>query len=474
MTVRQNANHFLRSNPRTAGAMDRFIGGIGARRRQSSERHAAYIKELNDGTFAGGIKRVLDYSDSPIDPFAVELEPERIFGRKHSTKTWQKKPGQQLSGSGKIGTGGIRHTLHEQALVTLDTEEKIVTGQVCPIQHKNKMAGMTSINVTTGNAFCTEMRERADEREKLRRDMILAGRNPDAEGFPSFICVGCYANKLLESRDDTVRAAFKENEDLLTSRIVPFDQLPKYVPGQVVRFHAFGDVINDTHLANIFNIINANPQAYFTIWTKNWTPFHDYIVRYGRGRKPTNLVVIASNNALDTIDIDSLLHPPKSEYVNGTFNVVRTKDPFALVYGDIKNFGRYYPNADPNTPITYGYNAELDLTFVHCDDYCINCRQCYSGLHRFVVIEKYRKTRGDDPYKIKNKKIKVIKVSERGHPPRNIAMQVMSFRIAGFVPQRRRSARATAIPPRRAPSQTQPRRQEANRHRMPTSRYTRR
>lgn len=66
MTVRPNVNHFLRTNPRTAGAMNRFIGKVGTARSARSRRtEPEYSRARGDHLDLVKIKLVLEMDDSP-------------------------------------------------------------------------------------------------------------------------------------------------------------------------------------------------------------------------------------------------------------------------------------------------------------------------------------------------------------------------------------------------------------------------
>jgi hypothetical protein len=319
------------------------------------------------------------------------------------------------------------------------------------------MLGMASVNLSTDNEFCQRMRARALEREETRRRVRAEGGNPDAMGLHALICAGCYAHEL--GGRPTVKPRFDANRDLLTGRVLEIGELPVFEPGEVIRFHAFGDLVNAEHFANMINIVNRNPQSYFTIWSKNFDLFHQYLVRSGNP-KPENLTIIYSGGEIDAIRIDPLFHGPMREYIDGTFNVVRTKDLHDLVYGDIKNFERYFPGVDPETPIRFGHDTTLGLTFVHCTGSCLNCKRCYSGVTRFVVIEDFRRTRGKDPFAAASKR--------RGG---GLTMQVASGRQRGTGSRRAAPQSSAHLPPRRAVPPTRPRRQEGTRHRMPTTHW---
>lgn len=456
MTARRSVDHFLRSNPRTERALATFIGDMGARRR--SKRVITQSDVDDDGRMIeGGIWTPRVATEKGWVEYEEEQPPARWFGHRDRGRAHQdpgKKP--RPRDSGFLEDSSVWITRHNQGNLSLDKMEEVIkagyAGEPVPYAIKNKMAGIASINVSTDNAFCQGMREKAKDREACRKELIKQGADPDDEDLFSKICLGCYANEL-EGRP-SVKKRFTENLHVLTEHVISQDELPVFEAGEVIRFHAFGDMVNEVHFVNMFNIVNWNPQAYFTVWSKNYRLFHDYLVRSGNA-KPPNLTIIFSNNDVESITLDPVIREPMSSYVDGTFNVVKTKDIHNLVYGDIKNFERNYPGIDPATPLQFGPDATLGVDFVYCDKSCAYCKYCYEGKTGFIAIEDFRKTRGKDPFASNSKR--------RGAP--GIEMTVMGFRRGRVGPRgpHRVGSRRQAFGP-----QTLPRRQVGvNRGRMP-------
>ena len=70
------------------------------------------------------------------------------------------------------------------------------------------------------------------------------------------VCEKCYTKKYLSSRP-SVDICYRENSDLLSSSIIPKNQLP-FVNAAYCRLETFGDIINATHLQNYVNLVKKN------------------------------------------------------------------------------------------------------------------------------------------------------------------------------------------------------------------------
>lgn len=107
------------------------------------------------------------------------------------------------------------------------------------------------------------------------------------------ICKSCYATRNEAFRKNLV-PAFQKNVDALLSS----DFVPPSIPHKVIRFHSYGELHNPTHLANFIKIAFANPDTFFTLWTKR----ANYVQAYLRkgGVVPSNMNLIYSNPALNS------------------------------------------------------------------------------------------------------------------------------------------------------------------------------
>lgn len=94
------------------------------------------------------------------------------------------------------------------------------------------------------------------------------------------------------------RGSWKNNGEILSSGLLEDWQIPRFSPDEIVRFNGYGELINATHLLNIFNICNTNPDVQFALWTKRFR-----IVQQHLDQKPANLILIHSNPYLDQTSI---------------------------------------------------------------------------------------------------------------------------------------------------------------------------
>lgn len=136
----------------------------------------------------------------------------------------------------------------------------------------------------------------------------------NASGDPDNICTKCYSHTMLSSYRKNMQPALQRNSDALSSRILATQELPRILDA-VFRFDAHGELINDTHLANIVAIANHNPRTSFALWTKR----NDLVAKHFRNpanAKPANLILIYSNPKISSI----MKRPPK--HFDRTFNNV--------------------------------------------------------------------------------------------------------------------------------------------------------
>ena len=109
------------------------------------------------------------------------------------------------------------------------------------------------------------------------------------------VCEKCYTKKYLASRP-SVDTCYKENSALLSSSIIPKNQLP-FINAAYCRLESFGDIINATHLQNYINLIKKNNHCTFSLFTKNYTVVFDYFKTH---RQPNNLSIVLSSLMLNT------------------------------------------------------------------------------------------------------------------------------------------------------------------------------
>jgi len=114
--------------------------------------------------------------------------------------------------------------------------------------------------------------------------------------------------------------------------------IPRFPRGTLVRFNAYGELLNEAHLWNLMDIAIAydNPEATFALWTKR-------IALAGPIVKPPNMITIYSQPLID----GPTYVPPGFD---GTYVV--------------------HPDGSP------------------CGDRCIECRACYGGSKAPFVIHQ--------------------------------------------------------------------------------------
>ena len=134
----------------------------------------------------------------------------------------------------------------------------------------------------------------------------------NASGDPDNICTKCYSHTMLSSYRKNMQPALQRNSDSLSQRMLADAELP-HIPDAVFRFDSHGELINDTHLANLCSIATRNPRTSFALWTKR----NDIVAKHFRTQaKPANLILIYSNPKISNI----MKRPPK--HFDRTFNNV--------------------------------------------------------------------------------------------------------------------------------------------------------
>ena len=152
-------------------------------------------------------------------------------------------------------------------------------------------------------------------------------------------------------------ACYKENTDLLSSSIIPKNQLP-FVNAAMCRLESFGDIINTTHLQNYINLIKKNSHCMFCLFTKNYTVVFDYFKTH---KQPSNLSIVASSLMLNTpFEIE--------RYLNFGLKNLKIFTVYTKKYAD-----------KHNVPINCGKNR------------CIDCRRCYTKNKMPVYIAELLK-----------------------------------------------------------------------------------
>ena len=190
-----------------------------------------------------------------------------------------------------------------------------------------KLKGIKAINTNTlTNKFC------------------ISKHNSKKENS---ICNLCYSFEMLETFRKNCTDKFQYNSDLLSSKIIPYENLP-FINEQIFRFSAHGELINMLHLINLINLVNKNKGCTFTLWTKKDSLVNSYLKG---NKKPTNLILVYSNEIIDTI----------------------AKLP--------KNFDKTFNN------------VSKDSKSINCFQNCLDCRLCYSHNKTEIIIEKVKMKR---------------------------------------------------------------------------------
>lgn len=136
-----------------------------------------------------------------------------------------------------------------------------------------KLAGIKAINTSPlDNAYCRLMATRS---------------------CLGTICRQCYSRKMLLKHRKNARPGWILNGLLLSGDLLAEEDLPRFKPGEVVRFNGHGELINLKHAINLLAIVRANPKARVAWWTKRPSLVRDAIAHFG-GQKPDNLVLIYS------------------------------------------------------------------------------------------------------------------------------------------------------------------------------------
>lgn len=142
-----------------------------------------------------------------------------------------------------------------------------------------KLAGFNSLNTSVeNNSYCQKMNK------------------TDA------ICKACYA-LTMEKRFKNLRVNIQNNSEILSSRILERQELPR-VNAVAFRFHSTGELINNTHFINFINIALDNPLTRFVLWSKRVDIINKVLKTH---TLPDNLKLIYSNPKMNSKDIK----PPK-------------------------------------------------------------------------------------------------------------------------------------------------------------------
>lgn len=150
------------------------------------------------------------------------------------------------------------------------------------IHQKGKLKGIVSINTSTlKNDFCNKIACRNIKRKDRQCKTI---------------CELCYAEKNERVRLQ-LEACLEKNNEILSKHLLTEEEIP-VLNNAFVRFHSFGEFINDIHVQNFLNIARHNPQTKFCLMTKRY----DLVMKYP---KLKNIIYIASSQLINNPITDS-------------------------------------------------------------------------------------------------------------------------------------------------------------------------
>lgn len=167
---------------------------------------------------------------------------------------------------------------------------------------------------------------------------------------PKNICSKCYASRSLRGLRKNCNNAFEENGKIL-SKLIPEDKLPKFKheKSKYVRFSSFGDLLNDIHLINYFNIAVHNPNIIFGLWTKR----KDIIKKF-KNKIPKNVITI---------------------YSTPQFNILNPEIP--------EGFRRVFSNYSKDFAVQNRIKINCGKT-----DGCLTCKLCYNPKNNIKYINE--------------------------------------------------------------------------------------
>lgn len=137
-----------------------------------------------------------------------------------------------------------------------------------------KLTGFLAVNLNpiTSN-FCQTMQKKTD-----------------------YVCQYCYSQAMISSFRKRCGPVFSQNAEQMKEPLEDW-QIPRFMPTDVVRFLAHGDMDTDMQFRNFCLIAKTNPETKFTMWTKRKD-----IVAVNLVHIPANLRMIQSSRMLGTID----------------------------------------------------------------------------------------------------------------------------------------------------------------------------
>ena len=148
-----------------------------------------------------------------------------------------------------------------------------------------KLDGFKAISTNTiTNPFCIKM-------SSTKKENIICGK--------------CYSVNMLETYRKNMQDCLQHNSELLSNSIIDDVHLP-FIIDAYIRIDAHGELINNTHLINIYNLAIKNPHTTFAIWSKR----KDIVNSVSKIMDtPSNVILIFSNSFLfNGLNIGCLSH----------------------------------------------------------------------------------------------------------------------------------------------------------------------
>ena len=113
---------------------------------------------------------------------------------------------------------------------------------------------------------------------------------------PGTVCQHCYSRKMIKTYRQSCAKLFTRNAELMDG--VVLDQcIPRFQPGESVRFLAHGDMDTTAQFMSFCEICRVNPETHFTMWTKRTD-----IIALLQHEIPPNLTLIQSSTHVNRPD----------------------------------------------------------------------------------------------------------------------------------------------------------------------------
>lgn len=182
------------------------------------------------------------------------------------------------------------------------------------------------------------------------------------------ICEHCYSHNMAKMYA-ALDAKNQRNTEILTSGIIPWDELPVIDSGKypICRLEAFGDLHNAIQLENYMNLVKKNPDSKWTLYTKMYRLTLDYFATHD---VPANFTLMIS-----------------SLFVNKRISLDPWKRLHKFGSGQLKVFTVW------DKDYIKAHTDELDL---NCGARsCFRCRRCYNQCETEEINEILKSDQGN-------------------------------------------------------------------------------